>query len=395
VVVRRLGRSLHALAQDQDGEDGHRQDVEPRRGPAEGLPGGVLRAGDDGGGAERQQHRRQAGGGDRQDVARHQQQRVGRPGLAPQRPLPAHRARLVRELPHQEARHHARVQRVFDDAHVEDDRQYRNQGQGQHRIDRQRRRRPGGERLAHQRRQVGRQEREGPAYQHELLQPQRLHHLVVADLPGLQLLEELEFSVLHKRDYGSGARESSRVKPTLELGASWLDPARTELNAEMPPSELWQGSSRPPLAAKLGLKQSARSSKRLNVGICCFLQVRVRHGALNCAKDDRVEPSFETSEVREICEVRDAAVAAIGDAAARDLASRLSEAEASATFSELQLLLGEQLELRSDGTFVLVLSTGWSVNGRAGGVVVPVTPAGEVDWGSVTRMRIVSIEPLT
>ena len=117
-------------------------------------------------------------------------------------------------------------------------------------------------------------------------------------------------------------------------------------------------------------------------------------GAQGRTEECWVEPSFETAEIREICEVREAAVRALGDAAARDLAARISEAEASSTFSDFQLLLSEQLELHADGTFTLTLSTGWRVFGRVGGVTIPKTPAGAVDWGSITRMRIVSIELL-
>lgn len=107
-----------------------------------------------------------------------------------------------------------------------------------------------------------------------------------------------------------------------------------------------------------------------------------------------MELSFETAEVREICEVREVAMTVLGDAAAKALAARLSDVEASRTFSDLQLLLDEQLELHADGTYTLRLSTGSLITGRAGGATVPKTSTGAVDWENVTRMRIVSIGAL-
>lgn len=107
-----------------------------------------------------------------------------------------------------------------------------------------------------------------------------------------------------------------------------------------------------------------------------------------------MELSFDTPEIREICEVREAATAALGDGRARDLAARLAEVEASDSFSELELLLGDQLELQHDDTYVLVLATGTAIKLCVGGATIPKTAGGGVDWGSVTRVRIVSIEPL-
>lgn len=105
-----------------------------------------------------------------------------------------------------------------------------------------------------------------------------------------------------------------------------------------------------------------------------------------------MELSFATTELREICEKRDAAVAALGTAAALELEQRLADIEALETAADLGALFPADVLERSQTERALRLRAGYKIAFRSGHVHTPFTPMGDTDWRKVTRMRILAIE---
>lgn len=105
-----------------------------------------------------------------------------------------------------------------------------------------------------------------------------------------------------------------------------------------------------------------------------------------------MELSFSTTELREICEKRGAAIAALGTAVALELDQRLADIEASDTVADLEALFPAEVRERSPSERVLRLRTGYRVVFRSGHVKTPLTSTGATDWERVTRMRILAIE---
>jgi hypothetical protein len=67
----------------------------------------------------------------------------------------------------------------------------------------------------------------------------------------------------------------------------------------------------------------------------------------SAAQGYRLELTFQTAELRDICEKRTVAAKELGYAAARELAERLADIEALDTVSDLSLLLGDAICDRS------------------------------------------------
>ena len=108
---------------------------------------------------------------------------------------------------------------------------------------------------------------------------------------------------------------------------------------------------------------------------------------------NRLELTFHTAEIREICEKRDVAAAELGYAAARELAERLADIEALDTVTELSLLLGDAICDRSATEKSLRLNSGFHI------VFVSAHPSPEAtpkatDWKNTSRMKITAIEPI-
>jgi hypothetical protein len=106
----------------------------------------------------------------------------------------------------------------------------------------------------------------------------------------------------------------------------------------------------------------------------------------------KLELSFSTAQVREICEKRKDAMDALGAAAATELAERLADIDAMGTAAELMELFSGDLERSSADEFALLLRAGYRVVMRSGHPKRPATTAGTADWSKVTRLRIVAIE---
>ncbi|HWX28200.1 MAG TPA: hypothetical protein VNZ53_12290 [Steroidobacteraceae bacterium] len=118
-----------------------------------------------------------------------------------------------------------------------------------------------------------------------------------------------------------------------------------------------------------------------------------RARSANSAWDlDRVELSFATSRLRSICRNRRTAKTALGEDAARELASRLADFVAATTVAELSDLFGDDIIDRPPSERSLRLHTGYNLVFRAGHVTPPIDADGTTDWAQVTRVQVVALE---
>jgi hypothetical protein len=104
-----------------------------------------------------------------------------------------------------------------------------------------------------------------------------------------------------------------------------------------------------------------------------------------------LEFAFLKACIREICERRARAVAALGEAAAFELERRLAEMEACENAAEFAELCGDELVVVSGVRWSLGLAEGIGMELIAGHVNPPLTETGVTDWSKVTRLRIEAI----
>lgn len=102
-----------------------------------------------------------------------------------------------------------------------------------------------------------------------------------------------------------------------------------------------------------------------------------------------MEISFESKQLRELCENEDEGKRRLGDAVAKTLRDRLADCEAAS--SPKELIAGRSRE-GVDGTMVLDLEDGYSLTFAANHPTLPLTPSGEINWSKVHRIRILKIE---
>ena len=105
-----------------------------------------------------------------------------------------------------------------------------------------------------------------------------------------------------------------------------------------------------------------------------------------------MELSFSNSALRDICEKREAAVAAIGESAALELEERLADIDAMDTVDDLALMYPGEIIDRTPDERALRLKSGYDLVFRAGHAKRPVTQEGATDWSEVSRIRVVAIE---
>ena len=113
------------------------------------------------------------------------------------------------------------------------------------------------------------------------------------------------------------------------------------------------------------------------------------------AKVGRLELTFQTAELRDICEKRAVATAELGYAAARELAERLADIGAVDTVAELSELLGAAINERSAHEKCrLHLKSGFDVILE----LAHPSPSGSkprsTAWDKTTRMKVTAIEPI-
>jgi hypothetical protein len=105
-----------------------------------------------------------------------------------------------------------------------------------------------------------------------------------------------------------------------------------------------------------------------------------------------VELSFETEELREVCEKRAAATVLFGVQAALDFERCLADILATRTVAEFQRLFPNLITSKLSGESSIEFSTGKKILFRVGHVKVPMTAANTIAWQKVTRIRILKLE---
>ena len=101
--------------------------------------------------------------------------------------------------------------------------------------------------------------------------------------------------------------------------------------------------------------------------------------------------SFANRQVRELCELNQAALRELGQAGARRLQARLADLEASSDVRNL--VAGHPHPLQGDraGQFALDLNGGRRLVFEPDQVPAPQLAGGGIDWAAVTAIRIVFI----
>jgi hypothetical protein len=105
-----------------------------------------------------------------------------------------------------------------------------------------------------------------------------------------------------------------------------------------------------------------------------------------------VELSFSTPQLREICERREAAIAALGESVALELEERLADIDALDTVADLSSMFPGDVIDRTPEERSITLKAGAHLVFRAGHVRTPVDSASATDWSKVSRIRVVGIE---
>jgi hypothetical protein len=104
-----------------------------------------------------------------------------------------------------------------------------------------------------------------------------------------------------------------------------------------------------------------------------------------------LEFSFASEMLREVCEVREAAVAALGQEDAIELARRLADLDASSNAAEYAEISGD-VTAAADGKLTFVLRSGRLATLAPGNARQRLTETGAPDWSRVTRLRVETIE---
>lgn len=103
-----------------------------------------------------------------------------------------------------------------------------------------------------------------------------------------------------------------------------------------------------------------------------------------------MELSFATEDLRSLCESRKRARKLLGNEAAMLLAQLLADIEACASVAELVSLL--EGYIAADGEhWCITVTTDCSVVFDCGHVTAPRKKTGEVNWGKVSRVKILQI----
>lgn len=105
-----------------------------------------------------------------------------------------------------------------------------------------------------------------------------------------------------------------------------------------------------------------------------------------------LELTFQTAELREICEKRAVATTELGYDAARELEGRLADMEALETVADLCQLLGEAILDRSATEKCLRLRAGFNIVFTSAHPRRPGAESKATDWEKTTRMKITAIE---
>lgn len=103
----------------------------------------------------------------------------------------------------------------------------------------------------------------------------------------------------------------------------------------------------------------------------------------------RLELAFETKELRNICENEAEAMRQLGDAVAEVLKHRLADLDAATSPDDL--IAGNPRIAPGKDAMTIDLSEGYTLVFTPNHPHNPTKAAGEIDWGKVSRIRILQI----
>lgn len=101
--------------------------------------------------------------------------------------------------------------------------------------------------------------------------------------------------------------------------------------------------------------------------------------------------SFENKEIRTLCEDMDKAQAQYGHAVAQDLQSRLADLDAATTVNEIMTGRPGKADNSPLGNYKVDLCDGFRLVFCSNHIDPPLAND-DIDWGKVTRIRILKIE---
>jgi hypothetical protein len=108
-----------------------------------------------------------------------------------------------------------------------------------------------------------------------------------------------------------------------------------------------------------------------------------------------LELSFETLEVRDICEKLETATERLGPFASAALIRCLADIEAMETMAEITAFFPDELDSLSPDEKALQFEAGYSLVFRSGHARTPKTSTGNTDWKRVTRLRIMAVRSMS
>lgn len=115
------------------------------------------------------------------------------------------------------------------------------------------------------------------------------------------------------------------------------------------------------------------------------------NSAIDGPRRKRLEFTFQTARIKEICERRTFAIAELGSEAALDLERRLADIDACDNALEFRALCDDDLVELPGHRWTLHLAGKCRVELVVGHVKSRITETGATDWGKVTRLRIEAI----
>jgi len=102
--------------------------------------------------------------------------------------------------------------------------------------------------------------------------------------------------------------------------------------------------------------------------------------------------SFETKELREICELEEEAKARFGNIVALKLQHRLADIFAANNVCDIPVGNPHEVEACRTPTYQISLVENFCIRIVANQKKVPVLENGSVDWNNVMRVKIISIQ---
>lgn len=109
-------------------------------------------------------------------------------------------------------------------------------------------------------------------------------------------------------------------------------------------------------------------------------------------RTNALELAFESKSLRTMCEIEARAMHELGNAVAQTLKHRLADLRAAASVNDLVAGRPHVLDSSVLQVMVVDLCDGYSLLFKSNHTKCPLTGADDIDWGRVSRIKIVAIE---